>query len=338
MAGWVDLGRVMALPKGEYVDSKPYEINDYVTFNRGAFICRKACSGIAPVVGQTTEYWQEFGPALRPATKDDLGVVKSDDKTINVKTDGTVEATLDVKYDKETKKLTVTDKDGNTIGLGTLIESSGAADVEFDHDTQTLYLIDDNGEHIGNGAHIEIAKGVGVLEVDWGSYLAAKETYDAMDVLIICPDAPDELTANNIGCTDGRSVQTNLNELNNNLAIKNSRHEIIKLGAKSISIGEQVIKAINVPNGTYLVLWSIRINDGGITKAIANSILMTIADGDAYKQTVFSNTSTHEAIANYRTYQCSAIVTVTTGKFALGLYSNIAFEIADMDYNCIRLC
>lgn len=64
MAEWVDAGKVGITPKGEFDLSTAYEKNDLVSYQSYAFLCQQNCTGIAPVIGTVTEYWQPFGSSV----------------------------------------------------------------------------------------------------------------------------------------------------------------------------------------------------------------------------------------------------------------------------------
>jgi hypothetical protein len=57
-----DLGNIALNPRGEYSDEASYEYLDTVSYKGGSYMClaelTKTISGIAPVQGKNTEYWQ----------------------------------------------------------------------------------------------------------------------------------------------------------------------------------------------------------------------------------------------------------------------------------------
>lgn len=57
-----DLGNIALNPRGEYSDEVSYEYLDTVSYKGGSYVClaelTKTISGIAPVQGKNTEYWQ----------------------------------------------------------------------------------------------------------------------------------------------------------------------------------------------------------------------------------------------------------------------------------------
>ena len=57
-----DLGNIALNPRGEYSDEASYEYLDTVSYKGGSYMClaelKKTISGIAPVQGKNTEYWQ----------------------------------------------------------------------------------------------------------------------------------------------------------------------------------------------------------------------------------------------------------------------------------------
>lgn len=79
------LGKVSIMAKGNYISSEVYEKLDLVTFNGASYLCKKTCSGIEPIPGADTEYWQPFGQSVLVASTDKTGIVRPDGTSLVVK-------------------------------------------------------------------------------------------------------------------------------------------------------------------------------------------------------------------------------------------------------------
>lgn len=79
------LGKVSIIAKGNYISSEVYEKLDLVTFNGASYLCKKTCSGIEPIPGADTEYWQPFGQSVVVASQDKTGIVRPDGTSLVVK-------------------------------------------------------------------------------------------------------------------------------------------------------------------------------------------------------------------------------------------------------------
>lgn len=79
------LGKVSIMAKGNYISSEIYEKLDLVTFNGASYLCKKTCSGIEPIPGADTEYWQPFGQSVVVASQDKTGIVRPDGTSLVVK-------------------------------------------------------------------------------------------------------------------------------------------------------------------------------------------------------------------------------------------------------------
>ena len=79
------LGKVSIMVKGNYNSSENYEKLDLITFNGASYLCKKPCSGIEPIPGADTEYWQPFGQSVVVASQDKTGIVRPDGTSLVVK-------------------------------------------------------------------------------------------------------------------------------------------------------------------------------------------------------------------------------------------------------------
>ena len=79
------LGKVSIMAKGNYNSSEKYEKLDLVTFNGASYLCKKPCSGIEPIPGADTEYWQPFGQSVVVASTEKTGIVRPDGTSLVVK-------------------------------------------------------------------------------------------------------------------------------------------------------------------------------------------------------------------------------------------------------------
>ena len=79
------LGKVSIMAKGNYNSSENYEKLDLITFNGASYLCKKPCSGIEPIPGADTEYWQPFGQSVVVASQDKTGIVRPDGTSLVVK-------------------------------------------------------------------------------------------------------------------------------------------------------------------------------------------------------------------------------------------------------------
>lgn len=81
-----DLGNIALNPRGEYSDEVSYEYLDTVSYKGGSYVClaelTKTISGIAPVQGKNTEYWQIL---TLPGQLTPEAVAMHDDVAQNVK-------------------------------------------------------------------------------------------------------------------------------------------------------------------------------------------------------------------------------------------------------------
>lgn len=90
----VNAGRILIIPKGEYNALTTYEMLDLVTYNKVAYIARKASVGVNPETDTQLVYWQPFGSAASIATLLEPGLVKPDGNTIFIDVDGTITSAI----------------------------------------------------------------------------------------------------------------------------------------------------------------------------------------------------------------------------------------------------
>ena len=90
----VNAGRVLIIPQGDWSSLEPYQMLDLVTYDKTAYLARKASVGVNPQTDVQKVYWQPFGTAVEIATTEKPGIVMPDGTTITISQAGVIEAHL----------------------------------------------------------------------------------------------------------------------------------------------------------------------------------------------------------------------------------------------------
>lgn len=90
----VNAGRVLIIPQGDWSSLEPYQMLDLVTYDKTAYLARKASVGVNPQTDVQKVYWQPFGTAVEIATTEKPGIVMPDGTTITISQTGVIEAHL----------------------------------------------------------------------------------------------------------------------------------------------------------------------------------------------------------------------------------------------------
>lgn len=93
------LGKVTAIPKGNYNPDETYERLDIVLHNGNTYMSRKTSRGIPPQPGIVTEHWMPYGQSVYIATTDKSGIVRPDGTSLEIKDPATGQIGVgDAKY------------------------------------------------------------------------------------------------------------------------------------------------------------------------------------------------------------------------------------------------
>lgn len=107
----INAGRVLIIPKGEWINLTNYVMLDLVSEGDKAYIARQASVGVRPSEDTNMTYWQPFGSSASIATTDTPGLVMPDGVTITVDATGLIVASLNVSDLKDIKLTSLANGD-----------------------------------------------------------------------------------------------------------------------------------------------------------------------------------------------------------------------------------
>ncbi len=258
----VNAGRVLIIPQGDWSSLEPYQMLDLVTYDKTAYLARKASVGVNPQTDVQKVYWQPFGTAVEIATTEKPGIVMPDGTTITISQAGVIEAHL-ILGEAEDVAI-VNPQNGQVLAYSSILDawqnkSLGTAASK----DSTSEITEDNEDLIESGAVYSLKQ---TLENDVDSLdssKAGKSDLASISITGSTNNTGSTITKGTYFYKSGTLVRAKVDIANGATLTQNTNYEVITAGALNVlnAAGESVSLGNASGNGTKTVSLSSDLNN-----------------------------------------------------------------------------